>query len=62
LETGRPYLILAKDLAPEQSQAIERAAKDAGIGGISFESESVRSYPQPGAARTALSPPTSSAS
>jgi cell division protein FtsI/penicillin-binding protein 2 len=48
LETGRPYLILARDLAPETSQEIERAAAAAGIGGISFESDSVRSYPQAG--------------
>jgi cell division protein FtsI (penicillin-binding protein 3) len=48
LETARPYLILARDLAPEQSQAIQTAAKDAGIGGISFESDTIRSYPQAG--------------
>jgi cell division protein FtsI (penicillin-binding protein 3) len=48
LETGRPYLVLAKDLAPETSQAIERAANEAGIDGISFESDSIRSYPQGG--------------
>lgn len=48
LETGKPYLILARDLAAEQSQAIEKAAHDAGISGISFESDSVRSYPQAG--------------
>jgi cell division protein FtsI (penicillin-binding protein 3) len=48
LETGKQYLVLARDLAPEQSQAIERAAREAGINGISFESDSVRSYPQGG--------------
>jgi cell division protein FtsI (penicillin-binding protein 3) len=48
LETGKPYLILARGLAPERSQAIERAARDAGIDGITFESDSVRSYPQAG--------------
>ena len=48
LETGKPYLVLAKDLAPEQSQAIELAARGAGIDGISFESDSIRSYPQSG--------------
>lgn len=48
LETGRPYLVLARDLAPEQSEAIEQAARKTGIGGISFESDSIRSYPQSG--------------
>lgn len=48
LATGRPYLILARDLPPEKSQAIERAAAEAGIAGISFESDSIRSYPQAG--------------
>jgi len=48
LETGKPYLVLAKDLLPEKSEAIERAAAVAGIPGISFESDSVRSYPQAG--------------
>ena len=48
LDTRKPYLVLAKDLAPEQSQAIEAAARDAGIDGISFESDSIRSYPQSG--------------
>ncbi|MEO5704207.1 MAG: penicillin-binding protein 2 [Candidatus Limnocylindrales bacterium] len=48
LETGKPYLVMAKDLAPEQSQTIESAAREARINGISFESDSVRSYPQGG--------------
>src|SRR5829696_1870887 len=48
LETEKPYLVLAKDLLPEKSEAIERAAAVAGIPGISFESDSVRSYPQAG--------------
>ena len=48
LETGKPYLVLARNLAPERSQAIEAAARDAGISGITFESESARSYPQQG--------------
>lgn len=50
LETGKPYLVLARDLAPEVSASIEAAARAAGIGGISFESDSVRSYPQVGGA------------
>ena len=48
LETGKPYLVLARNLNPERSQAIEAAAVEAGIGGISFESDSARSYPQQG--------------
>jgi cell division protein FtsI (penicillin-binding protein 3) len=48
LDSGKPYLVLAKDLLPEQSQAIEAAAGDAGIGGLTFESDSARSYPQVG--------------
>jgi cell division protein FtsI (penicillin-binding protein 3) len=46
--TGKPYLVIARDLAPEQSQAIEAAATAAGIAGISFESDSARNYPQTG--------------
>ena len=48
LATGKPYLVIAKDLAPEKSAAIETAAAAAGITGISFESSSARSYPQAG--------------
>src|SRR5512132_4022165 len=48
LESAKPYLVLARDLAPEDSERIEQAARAAGIGGISFESDSVRSYPQAG--------------
>jgi cell division protein FtsI/penicillin-binding protein 2 len=48
LETAKPYLVLARDLLPEQSQAIEAAAATAGIGGITFESDSARDYPQAG--------------
>jgi cell division protein FtsI/penicillin-binding protein 2 len=48
LDTGKPYLVVARDLLPEQSQAIEAAALEAGIEGISFESDSARSYPQAG--------------
>jgi cell division protein FtsI/penicillin-binding protein 2 len=48
LATRRPYLVIAKDLLPEQSEAIEVAARAAGIGDISFESDSARSYPQTG--------------
>jgi cell division protein FtsI (penicillin-binding protein 3) len=48
LDTGKPYLVIARDLLPEQSQAIEAAALEAGIGGITFESDSARSYAQAG--------------
>jgi cell division protein FtsI/penicillin-binding protein 2 len=48
LDSGRPYLILARDLQPEQSQAIESAAAAAGIDGLTFESDSARTYPQVG--------------
>jgi len=48
LQTGKPYLVLARDLPPEKSTAIEAAAAAAGIQGISFESDSARSYPQAG--------------
>jgi cell division protein FtsI (penicillin-binding protein 3) len=48
LASGRPYLVIAKDLLPEKSEAIESAAREAGIEKISFESDSARSYPQAG--------------
>jgi stage V sporulation protein D (sporulation-specific penicillin-binding protein) len=48
LETGKPYLVVARDLPPEKSTAIEAAAAAAGMQGISFESDSARSYPQAG--------------
>jgi cell division protein FtsI/penicillin-binding protein 2 len=48
LDTGKPYLVVARDLPPERSTAIEAAATAAGIQGISFESDSARSYPQAG--------------
>jgi cell division protein FtsI/penicillin-binding protein 2 len=48
LESGKPYVVLARDLPPERSQAILDAAVAQGIAGLSTESESARSYPQPG--------------
>jgi len=48
LDTGKPYLILARDLAPGQSEAIRSAATSQGIAGIAFESDSFRQYPQAG--------------
>ena len=44
----KPYLVIARDLPPERSTAIEAAAEAAGITGISFESDASRSYPQAG--------------
>lgn len=48
LATGNPYIVLAQDLSPEQSEAIRSAADAQGITGISFESDAVRQYPQAG--------------
>ena len=48
LQTRKPYLVIARDLPPEKSTAIEAAATAAGITGIAFESDSARSYPQAG--------------
>lgn len=48
LATGKPYVILARDLAPEQSEAIRQAADAEGITGLTFEATSVRQYPQTG--------------
>jgi stage V sporulation protein D (sporulation-specific penicillin-binding protein) len=48
LETGKSYLVIARDLPPEKSTAIEAATVAAGIQGITFESDSARSYPQAG--------------
>jgi cell division protein FtsI/penicillin-binding protein 2 len=48
LDTGKAYLVIARDLPPEKSTVIEAAATAAGIQGITFESDSARSYPQAG--------------
>jgi cell division protein FtsI/penicillin-binding protein 2 len=48
LETSKPYLVVARNLAPERSAEIEAAAREQGIDGITFESDSARTYPQPG--------------
>lgn len=48
LSTAKPYVVVARDLLPEQSEAIEAAALAAGIDGIAFESDSARAYPQAG--------------
>jgi stage V sporulation protein D (sporulation-specific penicillin-binding protein) len=48
LATAKPYVVVARDLPPEKTQAIEAAATAARITAISFESDSARSYPQTG--------------
>lgn len=48
LADPKPYLVLARDLPPDRSAAILAAADAAGIGGIAFESDASREYPQSG--------------
>jgi cell division protein FtsI/penicillin-binding protein 2 len=48
LGTGKPYLVVAKDLQQEKATSIAAAAAAAGIDAISFESDSARTYPQAG--------------
>lgn len=48
LLTDRTYLVIAKDLAPEGTNAILAEAKVLKITGLSVESAQVRQYPQPG--------------
>jgi len=48
LDTAKPYLILARDLAPALAETIRSAAVDRGISGFSFEPDSFRQYPQVG--------------
>lgn len=48
LMTDRTYLVIAKDLAPEDTDAILAEAKVQKILGLSVESAQVRQYPQPG--------------
>jgi cell division protein FtsI/penicillin-binding protein 2 len=48
LAEPKPYVVIARDLPPERSMAIDAAAEAAGIAGISFESDASRSYPQAG--------------
>ncbi len=58
LASGKPYVILARDLDAAQSAAIRAAAKDPGTGGVAhvaLEPESVRVYPlEGGAPKTTL--------
>jgi cell division protein FtsI/penicillin-binding protein 2 len=48
IATGKSYLVVARDLPPEQSTAIEAAAAAQQIPGITFDSDSARSHPQAG--------------
>jgi len=48
LATGKPYIVVARDISAEQAETIRAAAEAAGILGISFETEAVREYPQSG--------------
>jgi len=48
LAAAKPYNVIAKDLSPDQAEAIRASAAAAGIGGISFEPDTVRDYPQAG--------------
>jgi cell division protein FtsI/penicillin-binding protein 2 len=48
LAAGKPYIIIAQDLTPAQAEAIRAAAADRGIAGLTFEDESIRTYPQAG--------------
>jgi cell division protein FtsI/penicillin-binding protein 2 len=48
LASGKPYVVLAKGLAPEQTDAIRAAAVAAGIDGLSVESEYARQYAEGG--------------
>lgn len=48
LDSGKPYVVLARDLPPERTDEIISAARTLGIKGLSVESESARTYPQPG--------------
>jgi cell division protein FtsI/penicillin-binding protein 2 len=48
LETDKSYVLVVRDLETVQSEAIRTRIAESGIPGISFESESVRVYPQSG--------------
>lgn len=50
LATGKPYVVLARDLLPDRTDALVAAARAQGITGLTVESASARSYPQPGGA------------
>jgi cell division protein FtsI/penicillin-binding protein 2 len=48
LATGKPYIVVARDITAVQAESLRAAADAAGILGITFETEAVREYPQAG--------------
>ena len=48
LQTDRPYVILARDVASETAERLRTAIRDGQLVGISLEAESARVYPQAG--------------
>jgi cell division protein FtsI (penicillin-binding protein 3) len=48
LATGKPYIVVDRDVSAEQAESIRADAAAAGILGITFETEAVREYPQAG--------------
>lgn len=48
LATDKTYVIIARDVVPDTTQAIIAAAADAGVPGLGVESSQVRLYPQSG--------------
>jgi cell division protein FtsI (penicillin-binding protein 3) len=48
LDSDKPYVILARDLPPERTDAILADAEAQGITGLAVESDAARTYPQPG--------------
>ncbi len=49
LATGKPYLVLARDLTPSTAESIRSAVDQAGLPGVTFETTHTRAY-QPGGA------------
>lgn len=48
VDSGRPYVVLARDLEPKLAESILASAREAGIPGLATETEAVRVYPQSG--------------
>jgi cell division protein FtsI (penicillin-binding protein 3) len=48
LESNRPYVVVIRDIEPAASDAIRVRVDLAGLPGVSFETESIRLYPQSG--------------
>jgi cell division protein FtsI (penicillin-binding protein 3) len=51
LRTGRPYVVLARDIEPQRAELLRTAILDGSLTGISLEVESARVYPQAGGAK-----------